>query len=910
MALASARQISRDWFWKKRNYDVYPDLVYELKLPVGDDYTRNWIPASQFPSEVHIELLHRNLIPDPFIGFNEHKVQWIGEAEWLYKTTVEVDLPMSRKFLELEFEGLDTICDVYLNGHLVLQCNNQFRKYTYDVCNGTGESRLSFENGNTLLIHFKSAKLQALDEARLRGFHRGGSVNLGDPSRLYIRKAQYDWRWDWGPELMTCGPYRPVTLRTYLTRIQDIYPKIYIEPTIALKVDVELNGRPAEDVKALLITLRTLTGNVVMRERSPLSIQAPGRFVQLDNIISWDHLRNKGVELWWPFNYGKQVLYNLEVAALGQENEVIDSMTRRIGFRSVKLIEEPLSAPDQYGSGTSFLFEINKVRMFMGGSNWIPADNFFTRITDERYRHLLELARSGNQSMIRIWGGGIYETDVFFDSCDELGILVWQDFQFACGIYPAHDEFVQNVTLEAEQNIKRLRHHPSLALLCGNNEDYQQILQWKERLELPARKIYEEVLPKAVATLTDPPIPYHRGSPYGGKEWWDTADPTVGDVHQWDIWGGKELPYQQYDKLGGRFISEFGLPSFPSMHTIGHWMGNAGKDQWYAQSPIIAQHIRAGSFDRRFAIVMNDNFRVTEDLETHAFRTQIMQAEGVGLAYRSWKHGWAGKGKEYTSGVLVWQLNDCWPVVSWAIIDYFMRPKPAYYTIARILKPLSLHVTRKVTKNRNHDRPEQFYEFGAFQTTGATLTICAVSTLLVQISATLSLNYFDIRPTAAAMAWRGEQYESSEGISTNKSMVLQNIKCPEPPADETTVNNTSATVVVCARLLHPETGEVLARHVNWPEPYKYVQFPDPGLKVTVKREVNGSAVLRVEVERPVKSLFFSVQEADERDWEVLWSDNNLDVVPGDPQEIVVKNLRQRKIQYAYLGGEKAKALTE
>ncbi|KXN85061.1 putative beta-mannosidase B [Leucoagaricus sp. SymC.cos] len=681
---------------------------------------------------------------------------------------------------------------------------------------------------------------------------------------------------------MTCGPYRPITLRTYPTRIQDVYPKIYTEPFIALKVDVELSGKPQRDVCALVFTLKTLAGETIESERWAYGNLEQGKHVKLDNVIFWDQLQDKGVELWWPFNYGRQSLYDLEVSALGKDDEVIDIFTRRIGFRSVALIEERLSEPDQYGLGTSFVFEVNRVKMFVGGSNWIPADNFFTRITNEKYRHLLELAREGNQNMVRIWGGGIYEPDIFFDLCDELGILVWQDFQFACGVYPAHEEFIENVTVEAEQNVKRLRHHPSLALLCGNNEDYQQILQWKERPELPARKLYEEVFPQTVAKLTDPPIPYHRGSPYGGKGW-DTTDQTVGDVHVWDIWGGKELPYQQYDKLGGRFVSEFGIPSFPSMHTIRHWMGDAEKGQWYAQSPLIAQHVRAGSFDRRFAIVMNENFRVAEDLETHAFRTQVMQAEGVGFAYRSWKQGWAGERKEYTGGVLVWQLNDCWPVVSWAIIDYFMRPKPAYYTIARVLKPLSLHITRKVAKNRNHDRPEQFYEFGAFQSTGATLIICAASTSLSETQALVSLRYYDLRSTSAAVAWQGEPKDTLETLPANKAVDLYNFKCPEPPADESTINNTSATVVACARLLHPETGEVLARYVDWPEPYKYVQFPDPGLLVSLERHADGSAVLGVEVDRPVKGLFFSVQEPDERDWEVIWSDNNLDVVPEDPQ---------------------------
>jgi beta-mannosidase len=305
---------------------------------------------------------------------------------------------------------------------------------------------------------------------------------------------------------------------------------------------------------------------------------------------------------------------------------VLDEMKKTTGFRSVKLIQEPLDEPDHYGKGTSFLFEINGVRIFIGGSNWIPADNFLTTISDDRYRAWLQLLRDGNQNMVRIWGGGIYEPDIFYDICDELGILVWQDFQFACGVYPAHPSFLSTVRAEALSNVTRLRSHPSIALFCGNNEDYQMVLQWGDVPHLPAVKIYEEILPEIVSSLTtEPEVPYWRGSPYGGKDW-DTADPTVGDVHQWNVWGGKELPYQNYDVLGGRFVSEFGMPGMPAWKTIQYWMDGADEKEWYHQSPLIAQHCRAGLFERRFSIPMNENFRVTEDLETCVLLRSIFTA--------------------------------------------------------------------------------------------------------------------------------------------------------------------------------------------------------------------------------------------------------------------------------------------
>ncbi|EGO23456.1 glycoside hydrolase family 2 protein, partial [Serpula lacrymans var. lacrymans S7.9] len=285
-----------------------------------------------------------------------------------------------------------------------------------------------------------------------------------------------------------------------------------------------------------------------------------------------------------------------------------------------------------------------------------------------------------------------------------------------------------------------------MALFCGNNEDYQQVLQWGGITELPARKIYEQVLPDIVAALTSSEVPYHRGSPYGGKDWWETSDPTVGDIHQWDVWAGKEKAYQDYDIMGGRFVSEFGIPSFPDMRTVEYWLDSkdVGKGQDYAQSKIIAQHTRAGNFERRFAIVMNENFRLTSDLETHVYNTQIMQSEAVSYAYQVWRRAWRGKGKEYTAGVIVWQLNDCWPVTSWAIADYFLRPKPVYYSIARQLKPITVNIFRTVIKNKANDRPRQFYEFGAFQSIDARIDVWATNSTLAPRKAQLDLFCIDL----------------------------------------------------------------------------------------------------------------------------------------------------------------------
>ncbi|KAJ7597793.1 glycoside hydrolase [Mycena floridula] len=884
-------QILDQFSWKQRS-DV-ASVLDELSIgaATSNDPKSGWRNAVTFPSEIHVELLKQGLIPDPYIGFNEHEVQWIGEVEWLYKCSFPFTSNNSIR-AELEFLGLDTLCDVYLNGNLILQAENQFQTHVVPL------DIADLQPQNELLLHFGSAKKKAKAIEEKRGQVRAGSTNLGDPSRVYLRKAQYDWRWDWGPELMTCGPYRPINLRTYTSRIAEVQTHALVTDLTTsatqLKVDVTIDGELESDsYLSVLFRQANKEGAEIYRE-DKVVVKSIGK---IKDAITCN---SENVKLWWPLGYGEQNLYLVAVSLCDAKGNIMDHHETTVGFRTVKLIQEELTEADEYGTGTTFLFEVNGIRMFMGGSNWIPADNFLTTITPERYRAWLTLMKNGHQNMVRLWGGGIYEPDVFYDLCDELGILVWQDFQFACGVYPADDTFVASVRKEAEDNVKRLRSHPSIAIFCGNNEDYQMLVQWNwDASNFPAIKIYEQVLPSVVDALTSPVIPYHRGSPYGGKGW-DTSDPTVGDVHQWNVWGGKERPYQEYDILGGRFVSEFGIPSMPVMKTVDHWMQGADDVHRYAQSPLMAQHCRAGLFERRFAIVMNDNFRMTEDLETAVFNTQIMQSEAVGYAYQVWRRKWAGPGKQHTGGVLVWQLNDCWPVTSWALVDYFLRPKPAYYTIARHLGNIAVGIYRTVTKDRPNDRPKQYYEFGSYRSVKAVVDIWGVNSSLSERSATLKVDFVDLYSSCTV------SQSHDVVLLPNQATELLSIPCPSPQKDGVLPPpeawTTSHSVVASARLIDPKTGEVLARFADWPQPYRYLELPDPGLTIEVKSGSGGQSTIAVEVQKPVKCLVLAVRGEGS---EVEWSDNALDVMPGDKQILAVSGLEGREITVSYLGKPKA-----
>ncbi|PSS38124.1 hypothetical protein PHLCEN_2v31 [Hermanssonia centrifuga] len=385
-------------------------------------------------------------------------------------------------------------------------------------------------------------------------------------------------------------------------------------------------------------------------------------------------------------------------------------------------------------------------------------------------------------------------------------------------------------------------------------------------------------------------MPYHPGSPYGGQGY-DTADPTVGDIHQWDIWAGRERPWQNYGIMGGRFVSEFGIPAFPDIRTVDYWLDGNQSERW-AQSKLMAQHNRAGAHERRFAVVMNENFRLTGDFETHIYNTQIMQSEAISLAYRMWRREWRGKGKEYCAGALVWQLNDCWPVTSWSLADYFLRPKPVYYTIARELKPISVGIFRTVVKNRDNDRPLQFYEFGAFQSISASIEVWGTNSTLKAQALTLELRCFDLQSD-----WTYAQTQQVT-LYPNQSTELLDIPCPCPPRKEVEIDNcttTSHSVIVQVRLLDTDTSEAVARYVDWPQPYRYIDFPDPELKLAIDGEQ-----VTVTVGKPIKALVLSL----DGEGESQWSDNALDVVPGDPQVVTVRGLAGRNLRAAYMGKEK------
>lgn len=591
-------------------------------------------------------------------------------------------------------------------------------------------------------------------------------------------------------------------------------------------------------------------------------------------------------KLWYPIRYGPQPLYTVAATLLTSDEEV-DVLSKRIGLRKAELVQDPLDGQP----GTSFFFRVNDISVFCGGSDWIPADNFLPRITAETYRNWVKLVADGNQFMIRVWGGGIYEDAAFYDACDELGILVWQDFMFGCGNYPAWPEMLASIEREARENVKAMRHHPSVVIWAGNNEDYQY--QESENLtydyenkdaeswlktDFPARYIYEKVLDDVCKDLI-PGTYYHFGSPWGAGK--DTHDPTVGDIHQWNVWHGTQEKYQNFDKLVGRFVSEFGMEAFPAVKTIEAYLP-LGKDDpdRYPQSSTVDFHNKADGHERRIALYLVENMRYAPDpLEQFVYCTQLMQAECLASAYRLWKRQWKGPKKEYCGGVLVWQTNDCWPVTSWSICDYYLRPKHAYFTVKREMAPLSIGMTR-----REHKHPKNKFTRVDIET----------QTQIEVWGSNLELG--EVVGDCVVKAWDVETGEETYCETVDKGMRLPGNQSTEIAAFDVPVKKKARGEeerTVVAAYLYGTDGKQLARYVNWPEPLKYLHLQTPKeLKAVVK---GGKVEISAEV--PVKGVVVECE-----DEEVKFGDNMVDIVPGEVVEIAVEGAKEGTVVTTrYLG---------
>lgn len=613
---------------------------------------KNWLTAT-VPGTVHLDLMNNKIIPDPYKDENEKKVQWIENEDWDYQTSFKISSKeLDNQNIELVFNGLDTFAEIYLNGKLLKSTDNMFRKWIIPV-------KQDLKNGkNILQVKFKSAVSVGKELAKKVPF------TTPESPRSYVRKAQYQFGWDWGPRLVTAGIWKDVKLNFWnIARLDNVK----IEQKALTKQKAELN----------------IHAEIFTKEEGKYSFLINGKSQSINlksglNQISIPY-QIQNPKLWQPNGWGDPNLYQLKIS-LQKDSKIIAEKSERIGLRTIELIQEK----DE--KGKSFYFKVNGNPMYAKGTNWIPSDSFTPRITKEKYQKLIKDSKEANMNMIRVWGGGIYEDDEFFNACDENGILVWQDFMFAGSFYPSDVNFQKNVELEVKDQINRLQNHASLALWCGNNEVDEAIVNWgyqkqfkyskEDSLQVwkDYNKIFHEVIPNVIKkyATSDKSI-YWPSSPSIG--WGHKESLTEGDSHYWGVWWG-EQPFEIFNEKVPRFASEYGFQGMPTLETTKSMF--SGTPDLSLQNGTIKAHEK---HSRGWEIIdnyMKRDYNIPTDFVKYNYVSQLLQARGMQIAIEAHR-----RAKPYNMGTLYWQLNDCWPVVSWSSIDYLGNWKALHYQIKR-----------------------------------------------------------------------------------------------------------------------------------------------------------------------------------------------------------------------------------
>ena len=631
---------------------------------------RVWQPAT-VPGCVHTDLLAAGKIGDPFFRLNEKDQQWIENEAWEYRTTVAVDAAtLARDRVELVFAGLDTYADVSVNGVSVLTADNMFRSWRADV-----KSRLK-AGDNVIVVRFASPIAKVKPAYDALGYKLPAANDQAkEMVSMWTRKAPYHYGWDWGPRFVTAGIWRPVTLEAWdVARLDDV--QIFQTKRDAGAADLGVVARVVAARPGRARVTIAVAGGPVLGEANTTLIAGANDLKLGARIIK--------PELWWPAGLGAQKLYTLE-AKLTVDGAPRGERRTRIGLRTIEVVHE------KDKEGKSFVVKVNGAPVFMKGANWIPADSFVTRMTTDRYRFLLQSAVDANMNMLRVWGGGIYEDDRFYDLADELGLLVWQDFMFACSMYPGDEAFVANVRQEAIENVRRLRNHASLTLWAGNNENEAAWKQWgwqtkfalnkkaQDRIWADYKRMFNDVLPGVVAA-EDPGRFYTRSSPSANDEKIPPNKRGFGDMHYWGVWHA-ENPYEAYADNISRFMSEYGFQSFPDLTSVARY--TTRDTDWNIESPVMLSHQRHPRGNPLIRTYMDRDFRKPKDFASFLYVGQVLQ--GIVIKYAAESHR---RAMGHNWGSLYWQLDDCWPVASWSGIDYYGRWKALHYFARRFFAPV------------------------------------------------------------------------------------------------------------------------------------------------------------------------------------------------------------------------------
>ena len=794
-----------------------------------------WLTAT-VPGTVHTDLLENGKIEDPFYRLNEHDLQWIDKVDWEYKTTFTVENELLEKdVVELDFKGLDTYADVFVNGEKVLSTDNMFREWDANV------KAFLKEGENELHIVFRSPIVEGIKKYDAQGYvipvsendlSKIGKVEGDKMVSIYTRKAGYHFGWDWGPRFVTSGIWRPIALNAWnkakIENLQIIQNSVADDKatfTAVFEIDAVDNGKANISIQNDGATLA----------KSAVELQKGVQKYSIDfEIIN--------PKLWWTNGLGEAHLYNIsgELNIAGS----IDSKVTRIGIRTLELIR------DKDTDGTSFYFKLNGHPVFMKGANYIPNDAFLPRVTEENYRKVVETAKISNNNMLRVWGGGVYEEDIFYDLCDEAGILVWQDFMFACAMFPGDEAFLDNVKHEAIDNVKRLRNHPSIGLWCGNNE----ILAawkgwgWKEKEEAKSQenadkiwKAYEDIfhktLPEVVAEY-DSQRSYWGSSPSSGEG--IPADLVNGDEHYWGVWWGK-APFQTYATHLPRFMSEYGFQSFPEIATVRKY---AVPEDYDIFSEVMKSHQRSSIGNGTIEYYMLKEYKKPKDFESFLYVNQVLQAEGI-------KFGLEGhrRAMPFCMGSLYWQINDVWPVASWSSTDYYQNWKALQYYVKKgfeqvLISPYIDDIKFKV--GIVNDRLEDINAEMKLKLMDFDGKVIWESASLVTIGANSSKDFYEV----------------------NKAEFEQEHK-----------NEIDNSVFVCELV---ENGKTLSKNSFFFKPFKELKLAKPNVEFDITKTENGFDI-QLNTDKLAKNIYLQIG-----DEQGFFSDNYFDLLPGETVTINLK----------------------
>ncbi|MFO7669200.1 MAG: glycoside hydrolase family 2 protein [Bacteroidales bacterium] len=812
-----------------------------------------WMEAV-VPGCVHTDLIRNGIIEDPFFRLNEHDVQWIDKTDWIYKTSIEVPRAlMEKQKIVLCFEGLDTYAGVFLNGQLILETDNMFRDWEVDV------KEILLPGSNELKVLLHSPVLRGIElydnyphrlETSDNDLAKIGQVPGEKHVSPYVRKAQCHFGWDWGPRLVTSGIWKPVRLIAW---------------NGARIVDLNIVQNTLDDNLATLSGIfeikseETLTGTLSMAVNQS-TVATKKVEIQKGNHTYMVNFEIKNPRRWWTNGLGEPYLY--DVSGVLETGEGVQQVSHNTGLRTFEVVRE------KDKDGTSFYMKLNGHPLFMKGANYIPGDAFPDRVTPEKYEKIILTAKECNFNMLRVWGGGIYEKDIFYDLCDKHGLLVWQDFMFACNMYPGHPEFLESVGREAADNIKRLRNHPSIALWCGNNEVLSAwwLWGWKEKAEKENKAgadaqwkaykdIFLDILPGAVARY-DPGRFYWGSSPQSG----DTIpeDLANGDSHYWGVWWGKE-PFGRYHSYLARFMSEYGFQSFPELKTVKQY---AVEEDFDIYSDVMQSHQRSSIGNVTIETYMLRDYRKPADFESYLYLSHVLQAEGVKKAMEGHRIA-----MPYTMGSLYWQINDCWPVASWSSTDYYVRWKALQYYSKKAFAEV-------LVAPRNED---------------GILKVHVVSDRLTPFKAILSLKLLDF---SGETSWSEER--TIEVASITSALHF------EIPVNELLGSNDASQVLLVAKLL--EKGMEVSSNLFYFVPVKEIELPEPEITLAANQTENGY-LLELRTGHLAKNVYLSM------DQEGFFSDNYFDLLPGESRVIdlttattgdITQKIRVRSIRDTYL----------